>query len=65
LEYAELEEGKRRFDAAQLAKLCKLLQVSVVIFFGELAKIDLRTYYKPNLLVYYASNDNAARRSRP
>ncbi len=41
LEYAELEEGKRRFAAAQLMELSRLFHVNVAMFFGEPAKFDL------------------------
>jgi transcriptional regulator with XRE-family HTH domain len=63
LEYAELEEGKRRFEAAQLMDLSRLFQVNVAMFFGEPAKFDLKKYHRPNPIAYFSTNDNRARRS--
>jgi transcriptional regulator with XRE-family HTH domain len=63
LEYAELEEGTRRFDAARLTELSRLFRVNVAMFFGEHAKFDLRKYHTPNPIVHCSTNDNAARRA--
>jgi transcriptional regulator with XRE-family HTH domain len=38
LEYAELEEGKRRFDAAQLVELSGLFQVNVLMLGGHVIR---------------------------
>jgi transcriptional regulator with XRE-family HTH domain len=62
-EYAELEEGRRRFVAAQLMELSGLFQVNVAMFFGEPAKNDLRKYHKADAFARYWTNDNAASRS--
>ena len=63
MEYAELEEGKRRFGAGQLMELCSLFQVNVAMFFGEPAKNDLRKYHKTDAFSLYWTNDNAVSRS--
>ena len=52
LEYAELEDGKRRFAAAQLVELSRLFQVNVVMFFGEPEGFDLRTYHRPSPIMH-------------
>jgi hypothetical protein len=63
LEYTEMEEGMRRFGAAHLAELSRLFQVNAMMFFGEPPKFELGKYNRPNPIVFYSSNDNAARRS--
>ena len=62
-EYAELEDGKRRFGAAQLMELSGLFQVGLTIFFAESAEFDLRRYHKADPGVRYWTNDNAVPRS--
>jgi transcriptional regulator with XRE-family HTH domain len=53
-EYAELEDGKRRFEAAQLTELSELFRVNVAMFFGEPAKFCLRKDHTQNPIVYYS-----------
>jgi len=62
-EYAELEDGKRRFGAAQLMELSGLFHVNVAMFFGESAKNDLGKYHKADPFARYWTSDNALPRS--
>jgi transcriptional regulator with XRE-family HTH domain len=62
-DYDDLEYGRRRFSAAQLAELSRLFEVNAAIFFADVKALQPGKIHGPSALLLYSANDNGGRRS--